>query len=256
MRKQGCCGGSRDGVLDQRRGEKGRKCAAPIFRCGKGWWWTRGDFEQDLHGMQIVVWRLGLGQLDGRDGKGPNVAGGVVRVGAIILASHNLWGHPCTAADEGGALLRSGFAQRADAEIGQLDDAAGRQQGVACVEIAVDDELAVKKGQCGEHLLHGASDLRLGKGRLLPLHDVVQRPARTQLDDDPEIALGEVGVEEVRDVLMVTGGQYFNLVGKVVQLIGRLDGRHLCGRFLSRLAVANAVHFAIRAGAQFRGDLP
>jgi len=61
----------------------------PLIRLAQRWWRVVHYLENDLHGWELLVRGLTIGQFDGCDAKGPDVS-------ALVMTSllHDLRGHP------------------------------------------------------------------------------------------------------------------------------------------------------------------
>lgn len=101
--------------------------------------WIARDEMQHLHGVQVGVRRVALGELVGKDSQTPDVCLGVVP--ALL---HDLGRHPVGRADERRILLdRRGELPR-DAKVGELDSTITGEQYVGRFDVAMQLVFAVQ----------------------------------------------------------------------------------------------------------------
>ena len=97
-------------------------------------------FDRSPHlALELGPGGLAGGHLDDGAGDGPDV-----RLAPVPILLYDLRRHPVGRADHGGALgaLLGEFG--AEAEVGDLDGAAGGEEDVVGFDVAVDDVLAVE----------------------------------------------------------------------------------------------------------------
>lgn len=153
---------------------------------GLGELWRRiaGDLEKGAHRVDVGERRVALGQLDGRDADGPDVAPRVVRLVQLLLAGDHLRRHPVRSADAGVAPGQRRRQVRAHAEVDQLHVALFGQQDVVTLDVAVHAVVLVQEDQRLQRLVQNVDDLVLGHPRApnaQPLNQVGHRAARAQL---------------------------------------------------------------------------
>lgn len=134
------------------------------------------DPEQGLHGLQLVVRRLALDQLDDGAAYAPNVGRGC---GARQL--NDLGGHPVRRAHD--ARLVQARLLGSHAKVGQLDKALFCGQDVGALDVSVYYALLVEVEQAVEDLGHVEGDEVFWEFAKV-LADGVQRPVFAVLEDD------------------------------------------------------------------------
>ena len=160
---------------------EGRRGGARVAERG---WLLLSDSKHDAEDRaQVVVRRLTLRHLDGRDPEGPHVCPSIV-----LAVAHDLGRHPVRGADHRHALRRRRIQLQGDAQVGELHDAVAEQQ-VGALDIPMDDALALRV-----HVLQGAQcvaacerNLLLGERLLGGPQHIEKRPVRAELHDDPEL---------------------------------------------------------------------
>lgn len=116
-----------------------------------------GDQIQRLERLLVQVGGFGLDHLDGHDAQTPDVD-----FAAVLLLFHDLGRHPVGGADHCGALVALLGQLGAEAEVGDFDGAARREQHVVGFDVAVDDVLAVQVDEA----LAGLWEVRVSTARV------------------------------------------------------------------------------------------
>lgn len=109
------------------------------------------DPEQCLHGLQLVVGRLSLDQLDDRAAQTPYIRR---RSGAREF--NDLWSHPIRRAND--TRLVQARLLCSDAEVGQFNKAFLCSQDIGALDIPVYDTLLVEVQETVEDLGHVKGD--------------------------------------------------------------------------------------------------
>lgn len=160
---------------------------------------VRGDQVEGLQGLFVEVGGLGLDHLDGHDAEGPDVD-----LGAVLLLLDDLGRHPVGRTDHGGALGALLGELGAEAEVCDLDVAAGGEEDVVGLDVSVDDVLGVQVhetlacleivlawasvsiGGFGAYLVADGRDLILGDRSIVVDH-VRQRTTLHEFHHHPQL---------------------------------------------------------------------
>mmetsp|Transcript_22370 Transcript_22370/g.35922 ORF Transcript_22370/g.35922 Transcript_22370/m.35922 type:complete len:226 (-) Transcript_22370:349-1026(-) len=158
------------------------------------------DNLHNLQGMQPLVWRLSVGQLNGSDPKGPNVS--LVIIAASLL--EDLRSHPARRADERLPLLIVPQRSR-NPEVRQVNLGISAEQNVARLQVPVYLHVVVEVLESFGGLSEDVSDdafVLEAACACTGSHDVRARTSFKQWHDEPHLPLRREGDVVGDDILV------------------------------------------------------